>query len=497
MTSLAFTSDFATAFEKQTTRLLRDRFLWFTGIFALISIVWLVASVVVYTTMFMVVSEGAANASGGGARSWYVSFVQHGLDALLYGIVFVQAWRRPISDARLVMLTGAMILFDGLATLLLDAASGEWGVLSIWSLLIPHLLACIFLPWNLWQSVRPMLPVMVLNLMLLLIWALLFSTKWGWPSIGMAIFMTVLMPMPGVVVAAIKHDSRVRAFRVQFLESRYGQVRREYGQVSRELADARKIHESLFPRAEARGSVRFDYRYQPMRSIGGDYLYARFDHSKDNAEPALTVLLMDVTGHGVAAALTVNRLYGEVERLFGENPDILPGEVVRALNRYVYHTLANHALYVTAACIKVEPAHDRVLYANAGHPPAFVRGVDGTIEQLDSTTFLLGAVHDDDFDGSHREVKFVRGDMLLMYTDGAMEAADAERRQFGITGLQRAIASCGNLGPGDWSAMLLSAVDRHRTGPPEDDTLVVEISRLIVPARGLEPGEKRVTVVHE
>jgi serine phosphatase RsbU (regulator of sigma subunit) len=168
--------------------------------------------------------------------------------------------------------------------------------------------------------------------------------------------------------------------------------------------------------------------------------------------------------------------------------------VVRGLNKYVCHTLANHALYVTAVCVRIDPEKNEIEYASAGHPPGFLRGVDGTIDQLDSTTFLLGAVQDDEFDSATSKRKFVPGDTVLIYTDGAMEAADKQGRQLGITGLQRAIASCGGLGPGEWSATLLTAVDRHREGPPADDTLVVEVSRLLVSAAGVAPGEYRVAV---
>ncbi|MGD9688225.1 MAG: PP2C family protein-serine/threonine phosphatase [Phycisphaerales bacterium] len=491
MTALAFTSDFAQAFERQTTKLLRERFVWFTGIVALVSIAWLVGSVSLYVALRSV-AESAANAPTGSRTGTYVGFAQHGFDALLYGLICVQAWRRPIPDLKLVRITGSILLFDGFATLILDAVSGQWGTLSFWGMLLPHLLATVFLPWNLWQALKPILPVLAFNTLLCLGSDLLpgASGSGGWGAKVLVILMSLLVPLPGMMVAAIKHDTRVRSFKLQFTENLNRNMRRE-------LADARRIHESLFPRAEARGSIRFDYRYQPMRLIGGDYLYARFDESESSDEPALTLLLMDVTGHGVAAALTVNRLYGEVERLFGENPRIRPGQVVAALNRYVYHTLANHALYVTAVCARIDPGTDRMEYASAGHPPMFLRAVDGTIEQLDSTTFLLGAVRNEEFDATPLERPFVRGDTLLMYTDGAMEAADASGRQLGITGLLRAIASCGQLGAGDWPAMLLTAVDRHRAGPPEDDTLVVEVARLIVPVAGLAPGEKRVTVVHD
>jgi serine phosphatase RsbU (regulator of sigma subunit) len=542
MTTVAFTADFHEAFDQQTSQILRARFLLFTGLFAGLSAVWLAFLLVFFVALPMTgAAEGEPVTSG-----TIIAMVQRGLDVLCYATTFAYAWRRPLRDVQLVKLSLFIIMADGLYSLILAAAASGWGGTQVWTLLLPHVIAAACLPWTFGQALRPLLPVLGLNAILAIGAGLMATSpapsqglsvpastvaspstavpasadldakgqpspaaaplpsaateatpptspaalppapapaaslppgpRWGlkWTAIG----LSLLVPVPGIIIASLKHDSRVRSFKVQFLESRYGQIRRE-------LTDARKIHESLFPRAEARGSLRFDYRYQPMRLIGGDYLYARFHEPKSEGDdPPLTLLLMDVTGHGVAAALTVNRLYGEVERLFGENPEIRPGEVVRALNRYVYHTLANHALYVTAVCVRIDPATDALEFASAGHPPGFLRAVDGTIDELPSTTFLLGAVKDDEFDPAPQTRPFVRGDTLILYTDGAMEAASATGHQFGLVGLQRAIASCQGLGLGEWSAMLLTAVDRHRSGPPSDDTLVVEIARLIVSAEG-------------
>ncbi len=517
MSTVAFTADFHEAFDQHTSQILRARFLLFTGLFTGLSAVWL-AFLLVFFVAMPVIGAAEGDAVAPIATPTIIAIVQRGLDVLCYSAIFAYAWRTPLRDAQLLRLSLFIIMADGLYSLILAATAGGWAGTQVWTLMLPHVIAAACLPWTFGQALRPMLPILGLNAILAIGAGLLATSPanatadpgaltpptpspattpgssdpptppspaasstspgphWGlkWTAIGLA----TMVPVPGIIIASLKHDSRVRQFKVQFLESRYGQIRRE-------LTDARKIHESLFPRAEARGSLRFDYRYQPMRLIGGDYLYARFHEPRTSRDdPSLTLLLMDVTGHGVAAALTVNRLYGEVERLFGENPDIRPGSVIRALNRYVYHTLANHALYVTAVCVRIDPATNALEFASAGHPPGFLRAVDNTIDELPSTTFLLGAVKDDEFDPAPQTRPFVRGDTLILYTDGAMEAASASGQQFGLKGLQRAIASCQGLGLGEWSAMLLTAVDRHRSGPPSDDTLVVEIARLIVSAEG-------------
>ena len=209
------------------------------------------------------------------------------------------------------------------------------------------------------------------------------------------------------------------------------------------------------------------------------------------------MVLVDVTGHGIAAALTVNRLYGELERVYAENSAICPREVLRLLNRYIHLTMAKHSVYATAIAMTINPkggeGGDSIQYASAGHPPAFLRGVDGTIQELESTAFVLGVCAHEDFDAELRTLRFGPGDAIIAYTDGASEARDERGRMLGTTGMRSILAgapvhlsqlagrSLGNRPLdnlcGSWCRTVLSSVETYRHGPPDDDTLVVEITR--------------------
>jgi serine phosphatase RsbU (regulator of sigma subunit) len=255
----------------------------------------------------------------------------------------------------------------------------------------------------------------------------------------------------------------------------------------RELVDARRLHEALFPSPLSSGPLRFGYLYEPMRQIGGDYVFDR-PHPQPRAEgdhfEFFNMLLVDVTGHGIAAALTVNRLHGEIERLFAENPEIGPGEILSALNRYVHLTLANHSIYVTALCLRVDLVGGVIEYASGGHPPAFIaRGVmsgrSNEIEQLESTSVVLGACAAGDFDPGVRRVPFAPGDTLIAYTDGAIETRNAENRMLGLKGLRECLETATLAGAHlhGFAPAVLQAVEKHRSGPVADDTLIVEIRR--------------------
>jgi len=186
-------------------------------------------------------------------------------------------------------------------------------------------------------------------------------------------------------------------------------------------------------------------------------------------------VLIDVTGHGISAALTVNRLHGELERQFGEKPDLAPGALMQGLNNYLHYSLAQHSVYATALAMRIDPKARTVTWSSAGHPPAFLRTVSGHIDRLESTTIVLGACRGEDFHPIERSMAMGPGDALIAYTDGATEARDVDGRMLRVDGIQSVLASGHPETDGGWCTAVIHAVDRFREGPPRDDTLVVEV----------------------
>jgi len=258
----------------------------------------------------------------------------------------------------------------------------------------------------------------------------------------------------------------------------------QYRDVQRELAYARRIHEKVFPRPIGSGPVHFDYRYEPMQQIGGDFV----DAVRDGREPdngALTIVLVDVTGHGIAAALAVNRLHGEVKRALAQRASAHPGQILTALNEYVHLTLADENVFATALVARLDPVQRELRWASGGHPPAFLRRANGRIDLLDSTAILLGPLDAGEFDACEARTTLEEGDVLIAYTDGAIECRDRQDRQLGIEGLKEmvmaAFASETHLAPLD---AVLRAVQQHRCGPADDDMLVLAASFSEAPAAG-------------
>jgi len=466
MTASPYTSEFQLEFQAETGRLLRRRFYWFAGAIAALACVQMLMAVGAWiTTVADTLSEEFQTPAQTVARQISVQLIHDLLTLVVYVGALWIVWSRRISQGALLNLSLWCIVLDGA----IDIAAAVWlgrPELAIWGVLLAHALAAALLPWTPRQAVLPALPLLTMGTATWLIW-------YGFAPPTSSIVFVLLAPLvfaPGIGIASRKFVSRMQNFKLRYLQSRYGQIRRE-------LVDARRIHESLLPTPCTSDTILFDFRYEPMLQIGGDFVFARHAPEHPGEPPAFNAVLVDVTGHGIAAALTVNRLHGELERLYAENPHVAPGEVLRSLNRYVHLTLATHSVYVTALCMRFDTGRSRIEYASGGHPPAFLRGVDGTVDQLNATGFVLGACPDSAFDPEPESRHFGPGDSLIAYTDGAIEARDDRGRMLGVAGLLRVIASGGAVRPGGWVSTILEAVDAHRAGPPADDTIVIEITR--------------------
>lgn len=283
-----------------------------------------------------------------------------------------------------------------------------------------------------------------------------------------AIYGGILSTLCGVPawVAATWRQGR---FREQFTSTYL--VRRER-ELYEELSAARRLHDSLFPSQSAGGPVQLVYRYEPMRHIGGDFLFRPATRA---GEPA-SVVLLDVTGHGIPAAITVHQLVGELRRLYADDPKVNPAQVLCALNRYIHTSTALYSVYATGIVATLDPERDTLTLANAGHPPAFVRSLTGELIELDATAWTLGVSADGTFEVEQHTIPFRPGDALLMYTDGATEARDAQGRMLRVASV-RTFLTRAMVGPTLLPDELLRLVRMHREGPPADDTLIAVLHR--------------------
>jgi serine phosphatase RsbU (regulator of sigma subunit) len=460
----------------ETDELLRRRMIWFIAIWGGFSLIML--------TIVMVLMIRGVEMSNMFQDNWQRAFF------FLTSVIWIGAYVGALLVAMGKKVSAKKLVYISLGLIVLDGALGigvrvmDFPGPSLGSFVFAYFIACSIFPWTIRQA---LIPITIIASASAFTHVVIESH-----SIAETFFLTVFLVIfcsPGVFISGFKHSNRVQRATNKFLNQRYGMLRQE-------LAYARQVHEALFPAPHAIGGIRYAYQYEPMRQIGGDYLYTKIVNDQDGSGQKLSVVIVDVTGHGIPAALTVNRLHGEIDISFAENPDITPGEMLEKLNRYVHLTLAKHSIYATAVCIRADIERGVVEYASGGHPPAFIRGIDGSLRDLDPTTFVLGACGEKDFDHGQVEVEFMPGDSLIAYTDGAIEARNLEGKMLQIDGLRKILATPITTEitaetQGLWAERILNEVTTFRGGlPPDDDTLTIEIYR---PLKAVEVATESMT----
>ena len=477
MSAIAIPSEFDLELESERQRWLRRRFLWFCamGIVATVAfdaydIQHGLSSPKRWNEGILEAGECAVSVllyASAGAYALAVRANRPALGRLAFLLVVVVGFvEMAFERARVVLLVDPAVSPD-LVRRPISAGVVFAGV-AFAVLFANHFFACLFMPWTFRESLRPA-AVLLLGYSAFL----LFDVVRHRLPIGGLLTIAALAAsfMPGAAICWWRFSRFRESFRLRFESSRYRLLQSE-------LQGARQLHESCLPPQIDRGPVRLSYAYEPMRQIGGDLLFV---HRPPGDENVLNAVVLDVTGHGIRAALTVNRLLGELERLFAESPDARPEEILRGLNRYVALTLSRHTIYATALAVRVDAASGELRWASGGHPPAFVRrvsSIEGGLESLDSTAPLLGAVDGDEYEVADCHTMFAPGDVLIAYTDGVCEACEPGGAQLGVEGTQRLIASAcaARLEPAHWPAAILRGVLGYRRTPVEDDTLIVAVS---------------------
>jgi sigma-B regulation protein RsbU (phosphoserine phosphatase) len=229
--------------------------------------------------------------------------------------------------------------------------------------------------------------------------------------------------------------------------------------VEQELSTARRIQFSILPQsAPDFEGLRLAMRYEPMTAVAGDY----FDFLA--SENLLTILVADVSGHGVPAALVscMLRVCFAAQKVNAGNP----AAILAGLGGMLRGSLGGQ--YVTAACAAIDRKSGTITYAGAGHPPAILVRDNGESLYLDQNGLFLGPFPNATYE--NMSVPFRSGDRLILYTDGITEARVSESGEFGREGLREFLAASNGTEPALALDRLFTQITKVQ---PEDDLTAV------------------------
>jgi sigma-B regulation protein RsbU (phosphoserine phosphatase) len=244
---------------------------------------------------------------------------------------------------------------------------------------------------------------------------------------------------------------------------------RELASLTDEMRAATRIQRTILPREiPFLKNADISVRYAPMAYVAGDL----YDFVA--VQPCcMGVLVADVMGHGVPAALVASMVKVAVSTRCGTGAG--PASIVAGLNTLLCSEAREQ--YVTATYLYLDTANGVGRHAAGAHPlPLLWRRRTQSLEKVGDSGLLLGVRPNETYDES--EFHFEDGDRLLVYTDGLTEAENASGESYGEAALQVFINEYRNCRAEEFVDLLLKEVlawsyERPGQGQKDDITIVV------------------------
>jgi PAS domain S-box-containing protein len=236
-----------------------------------------------------------------------------------------------------------------------------------------------------------------------------------------------------------------------------------------ELALAAHVQQSLAPHNLIWKNLAVEAYYGPARTVGGD-----FGVVHPEGDDSLSIVLSDVSGHGVGSALMANRIYSETLHALGRNSE--PGTLLRELHHFVHTRIPVDGFFFTMTAARFSHDGRRLSFSAASQPPAILVS-NGTLRRLESRNGILGCLAETIPSEPSIEVELSAGDRLILYTDGLVEVFNGLDEMLGVEGLEDLALQSATLTLADMQKTILDGVAAWRHGPLADDVsfVIVEV----------------------
>jgi phosphoserine phosphatase RsbU/P len=230
---------------------------------------------------------------------------------------------------------------------------------------------------------------------------------------------------------------------------RFLRIHRERERASSELAAARSVQELMIPReSPLTPGFHVDTVYTPATEVGGDFF-----HIQATGDGGLLIVIGDVAGHGLQAAMNVSMLMGALRR----SPQTSPSELLAGLNQ----VLVGSSSFTTCE-VAYFHANGEVVIASAGHPPPYLNSQEVELPGGLPLGVVAGVEYEE------ISLYLHPGDRLLMMSDGVSEARKSNGELFGFDRVR-------NLS--NQSAFFIA--DAAKEFGQEDDITVLTVRRLV------------------
>lgn len=371
------------------------------------------------------------------------------------------AWRELTVDKlrlliQLEILAGLAIAVVGIATFAIGGQADKWmfynNLLAVVVMLV--LLAVVLVP-------KLSRFLVILNHRVLTASTLIVALEVLYTNLGTVLHYPVLPLVDSLGFAVFLFSLGYVALEIVFTNER------RLLSIETELETARQIQSSILPATIPElENLRIAASYQPMTAVAGDfYEFVQTDNQH------LGILVADVSGHGIPAALISSMIKVAMHSVAVHAED--PAQVLGGLNRILSSEAQGQ--FVSAAYVWIDTENRKALYSAAGHPPLLCwRNARGEMQRVESNGLLFGVEPNSAYPVC--SVALERSDRFLLYTDGVTETENAAGEAFGDQQLERVVRENRLQPASDLSRQVLSYLQKWRpaaVNQQDDITLVV------------------------
>jgi serine phosphatase RsbU (regulator of sigma subunit) len=237
--------------------------------------------------------------------------------------------------------------------------------------------------------------------------------------------------------------------------------------IKKDLGLAEQVQRSLVPHPVSLPNIDVHVKYLPMIGVGGDFADVYYDGNEN-----VYITLVDVTGHGITAALLVNRICSEIRKLVREH--LQPQTILFNVNNFIFQTFEGMAMFLTMFSGVINLRKGSFTYSGSAHPAVIHwKNRENRFQKLESQNVIIG------YDQRH-ENNFVQDmvllgpeDKIVMYTDGIIEVEDAMGKQLGIDGFTNFFKSTIYLSAEEIIESILSGVYQFSPAALKDDVYLI------------------------
>lgn len=257
-----------------------------------------------------------------------------------------------------------------------------------------------------------------------------------------------------------------RSFRLK-IEKQNHEIEEQQRLIQKDLELAEQVQKSLVPSEISLPQIEVKVKYMPMIGVGGDFADIYYDGVEN-----IYLTLLDVTGHGITAALLVNRICSEIRNLVREKRE--PASILYAVNNFIFDVFEGMAMFMTMFSGVVNLRKGCFTYAGSAHPAVILwKSRENRFAKLESQNIIIGYEKRKENKFSQDVIMIAPEDKIVMYTDGIIEAEDATGKQLGINGFINFFKSSIYLSVDEIIENILNGIYEFSPNPIKDDVYLI------------------------